>query len=221
MSAESADQAAEIRVDPRAPIFFLSYAHAAGAQTDRHEFFDQLSLDVAELVSLPPGTEPGYIDRSIDPGTHWSADLREAVGTCQVFVAMLSARYFQSEWCGKEWYAFSKRQIRGLSHPRPKTQCMMLPVVWAGPIPSNLFPDVVGRVQRFSPDSLPNTVIAAYEREGILGLRKTDPSAYEAVVWKLAQHIARLQYACWVEPRVLAEHELGDAFTDRSLGIRR
>jgi hypothetical protein len=208
-------------VDPRAPLFLLSYAHSPAAQTDRHEFFDQLSLDVAELVSFPPGTEPGYIDRSIDPGTHWSADLREAVGTCQVFVAMLSARYFQSEWCGKEWYAFSRRQIIGLSHPKPKTQRMMLPVIWAGPIPSNLFPDAVGKVQRFSPDSLSSAMIAAYEREGILGLRKTDHSAYEAVIWKLAQHIARLHYACWVEPQVLEEHELGDAFADRSLGIVR
>src|ERR1700689_5317411 len=54
------------KIDPSAPVFFLSYAHApdrqGGQPADQNklfeDFFEELSGDVAQLVSLPPGSEP-------------------------------------------------------------------------------------------------------------------------------------------------------------------
>jgi TIR domain len=224
MTAESPGRYSGDEVDLTAPLFFFSYSHAAEGQPDRRakdrdeqavSFFEDLSEDVAELVSLPTGIDPGYMDRSIEGGAHWTPDLLEAIGTCQVFVALFSVRYFKSKWCAMEWHAFSQRKIAGPPSPRASHQTTILPVIWAGPIPPKRFPKKVNQVQRFSPRALPDPSIAIrYEQEGILGLLRTDPAAYRAVVWKLAQNIAWLHENYRVEPLVLEEHELGDGFAD-------
>jgi TIR domain-containing protein len=224
MTAEFPGRPADDDADLTAPLFFFSYSHATEGQPDRRakdrdeqaaRFFEDLSEDVAELVSLPVGIEPGYIDRSIEGGAHWTPELLEAIGTCQVFVALFSVRYFKSRWCSMEWHAFSQRKIVGPPSLRMNHQTTILPVIWAGPIRPKRYPRTVSQVQRFTPRSLPDLSIAArYEQEGILGLLRTDPAAYRAVVWKLAQSIAWLHESYRVEPLVLEEHELGDGFAD-------
>src|SRR5215472_7793444 len=123
-------------VDPKAPLFFLSYARSAAAEAQMiprernrffFRFFDDLSENVAELVSRPPGSDPGYMDRSISGGVHWRSELLEAIGTCQVFVALLSVRYFGSHWCSREWYAFSQRTVLNRAGARASHQALIVP----------------------------------------------------------------------------------------------
>jgi hypothetical protein len=223
MSAETADRAGDDEVDPSAPVFFMSYAHAPDRQRGQlqdqnklfMDFFDELSANVAELVSLPPGTEPGYVDRSLDAGDHWTDELLQALGTCQVFVALLSARYFGSAWCSKEWYAFSQRNaVSKAKQKNNKTN--IAPVIWAGPVHDDQVPAAIGRIQRFRPIQLFEPAIAEhYSREGLYGLRKTNHVAYQTVVWKLAQHIAQVQYEHRLKPLILKEDELQDIFGEQ------
>lgn len=211
-------------VDPKAPLFFLSYAHSAENKSPSQpqdpnqafvKFFDDLSHSIADLVSRPPGSDPGYIDRSMGSGVHWTDELLNAIGSCQVFVALISVRYFDSEWCGKEWYAFSRRKVVVLPSGSSR-QTAIVPVTWAAPIPPSRVPPVVSKVQRFMPINLPDPATAAlYSNEGIVGLQRMGlEGAYQTVVWRLAQHIAELQYSHWVEPDILEEHQLLDIFRE-------
>jgi hypothetical protein len=228
MSADHTHPAEEHEIDRRAPLFFVSYAHAAQVRSpsrvkDRDKrfakFFEDLSENVAELVSLPAGVEPGYMDRSINSGSRWTHELLEAIGTCQVFVALLSARYFKSKWCGQEWYAFSQRNDAELAQGRSSHHTGMLPVIWAAPLPLKR-PSIVSEVQRFAPEMPDSDNFTLYTKEGIFGLLKTDVTVYDSVVWKLAQQISEFCYNHWIEPHVLAEQELRDAFTEGQLGIK-
>lgn len=207
--------------NPNSPVFFLSYARASemlggDRPHDRDrlvaKFFADLSENVSNLIGRPAGAEPGYLDRSIQSGARWTDDLLEAIGTSQVFVALLSVPYFRSSWCSMEWFAFSQRQVAA-SRIEPGGQSNVIPVVWA-PVPADQTPGAVNRIQRFVPAGLPDRGIAEqYQRDGVMGLLlMRRESAYQAVVWRLAQHIAELYLRQQVEPLVLRESDLRDTF---------
>jgi TIR domain len=207
--------------DPSMPLFFLSYARAKGPQPDPNgqvvKLFNDLSGNVAELVSRMAGAEPGFMDRSMQGGGRWSDEVLQAVGGCQVFVALLSAPYMSSEWCGMEWYAFSQRVVTKLRKSASSHQTCIIPVAWA-PVPDERVPDCVLAVQRFLPAGLPNAGTAwLYENEGVLGLLKLSLDAsYQAVVWRLAQRIAEICYSHKVEPRIFNSTELRNIFQEQA-----
>jgi hypothetical protein len=204
------------------PLFFLSYARSANSGEDfgpswpDHDvvtFFQDLSKQVAGLVSRRPGADPGFMDRYIRAGEHWSNELLWAVGNCEVFIALLSGPYTSSRWCGMEWCAFSKRKVIGDGHPTPRLP--IIPVVWA-PFPEERTPKVIRNVQRFSPVFPDSESRADYEQNGVYGLLwMMHTASYRAVVWRLAQEIANLHHGKHsVEPRTLSEDELYDAFQE-------
>jgi len=179
-------------------------------------FFNDLSDNVAELVSRSVGADPGYMDRSMGGGNYWTTELLQAVGTCKVFVALLSVPYFQSEWCSMEWFAFTQRRVIRYSGAGSEHQTAIVPVVWAAPLPHDHVPAAVDRVQRFLPSSLPDVDIAGqYEAEGIVGLLQMKMDLYYVVVWKLAQRIAEIYHNFRVEPRVLRAQQLRDIFREQ------
>jgi hypothetical protein len=211
----------------RAPVFFISYALQALArrqidpENERSRqvgrFFDDLSENVAQLVARPAGSDPGFLDRALLGGI-WTSELSRALDTCQVFVPLLSAQYVTSSWCGREWFAFSRRAVTrrpGASTARGYPTGM-IPVLWT-PVPVTELPKVVSAVQRFYPQGLSDSAIAPqYEAEGIFGLlRLGRKAAYEAIVWRLAQQIAEQFYNYRVSPGVLPPGELHDAFQER------
>lgn len=211
-------------LDARKPLFFISHASPApanqGPGITRRErdyliarFFDDLSENVAELVSRPAGSDPGFIDRGMPGGTRWTDELLEAVSSCQVFISMLSPRYFLSELCGMEWDAFSRRTVIRRSRQRARRSCIT-PVIWA-PFHNEQVPSVIREVERFVPTSLPDRETGSqYEKSGIYGLlRLKQESDYAAIVWQLALHIADLHHEYRVEP--LAEtRDLRNAFLE-------
>jgi|HubBroStandDraft_1064217.scaffolds.fasta_scaffold199394_2 hypothetical protein len=205
-------------VDPTAPVFFLSYAHSpprvGSGDHDRTivKFFNDLSENVAELVSIAPGSSLGFMDRSMEVGVNWTQQLLTAVGTCRVFVAMLSPRYFRSSWCSQEWFAFSQRRVANSEHGGSA----IVPVIWA-PFPEEQIPNAARKVQRFSPHDIREPGVGQlYESEGVFGLMQMDTNAYQIVVWRLAQTIARLSFTVRVEPNVLNENKLRDILAERS-----
>jgi TIR domain len=210
-------------VRPEAPLFFLSHANPAWRGIDGQyrpnrrtsKFFDDLSENVAELVSRPVGSEPGFMDRSIASGTNWPDELLAAVGRCQVFVALLSDPYVASSWCSKEWYAFSRRTVYRRAREGRTDETGIIPVIWT-PAPDNRLPAVVSKVQRFSPRGLPEADVAArYNADGVYGLMRTGQDMlYDVVVWRLAQRIAEFHFGHEVEERILCQDELRDFFRE-------
>jgi FxsC-like protein len=55
--------------------------------------------------------EAGFMDRENKIGSEWSPELTTALARCRVFVPLYSRRYFESDNCGREWFAFARREI--------------------------------------------------------------------------------------------------------------
>ncbi|GAA2585112.1 TIR-like protein FxsC [Actinomadura fulvescens] len=195
------------------PVFFLSYARTAGSRRVV-DFFNDLSTNIADLVDPEVGAEPGFMDKSIPGGGRWTDELLHAVGSCHVFVALLSMPFLNSTWCGMEWYAFARRRVVDKEGGSPR-RTAILPVIWA-PWPGHVrIPAAVSEVQRFSPEGLPDAEITTlYRDEGLLGLQRIRPDAYESVVWRLARRVADIAYTHPVEPRVLRREHLRDIFQE-------
>jgi hypothetical protein len=195
----------------RGPVFFLSHARVprssdafADPRTSEwpvNRLFEDLSTHVAELVSLPVGVDPGFLDREMDGGTRWESELLSAVGTCQVFVPLLSENYLSSEWCAREWDAFARRPVRRRPTPPSHNKTSILPVTWV-PMTGAL-PTMVSQLQLFRPQRLQNSSVAQrYTAEGVYGLIHMRDEAYSTVVWRLAQEIVALYHSNHVEPKI-------------------
>lgn len=198
--------------DPTAPLFFLSYAHSSASSSQANsfvlKFFKHLSEDVAELAGRTASADPGFMDLSSMPGgTRWTPELLHAVGTCQVFVTLLSPWYLSSKWCGMEWDAFSRRQVRS-REGTPSNETCIVPVVWA-PYREELASPQILAIQRFSlGDPQDADVRQRYEHEGVLGLMKMGRwGSYQTVVWRLAYRIAGIAYNHRVEANVFTQPE--------------
>lgn len=199
-------------MDPRAPLFFLSYAHTPDgrrgpAALEPHTFvrrlFEDLSVHVGELVGRPAGADPGFMDLSMSGGERWTTELLTAAGTCQVFVPLVSRSLLRSTWCGMEWHAFSRRKVVPREGRPSGHETGIVPVTWLATDPGPL-PTVVGDIQRFSPTNLPDPqIVRQYQREGVYGLLTMQmENAYRAVVWRLAQRVVAVHRDYRVEPLI-------------------
>jgi hypothetical protein len=201
--------------DPRAPVFFLSYARSPDAELDaraRH-FFDDLSENVAQLVSRPVGSDPGFMDAGLLAGSRWNSELLTALGTCQVFVPLLSVPYVESQWSSMEWDAFSRRTV--VSRTAQGLLTGILPVNWK-PVPPAKMPAVIAGVQGFAPKGLDRHVADRYATRGLVELLTREfESDYRFVVWRLAQEIANFYFNYRVEPLILSDYELRDVFREQ------
>ncbi|MEV0152339.1 TIR-like protein FxsC [Micromonospora sp. NPDC050686] len=191
-----------------APLFFLSYSRphrAAGGPFDYvPQFFEDLSVHVSELVGPEPGVDPGFMDSTMAGGQRWNPELLRAAGTCQVFVPLLSSALLGSDWCGREWHAFSRRRVVPRSPGFSAHETAIVPVNWS-PTHEVDLPKVIRDIQRFSPTPMPADVVGKYEREGVYGLLTLRlENEYRAVVWRLAQRIVAIHRACRIEPLVPA-----------------
>ena len=204
---------AEFQDVPGAPVFFMSYWRpkppGRWAKTPREptaavrRLFDDLTADVNDLIGSVPGRDPGFLDVAGSGGTAWRTKLLRAVGTCQVFVCLLSGPYLNnSPWCAREWDAFSRRRVVPRFADADPAETAVVPVLWT-PIRGRI-PPVVADVDLFMPTGLPDEFGALYRQDGLLGLLKTGQDRiYQAIVWKLALHVERIRSSYWVESGVL------------------
>jgi len=203
--------------------FFVSYARARDGsgnlgtvrisdQMTKRFFFD-LVENVGQLISRTTGAEVGYMDTGTQAGADWRDELLHAAGTCQVLIALLSAPYLSSEWCGKEWCAFSQRTRQPLpgvaAAPR---QGHIIPVIWA-PLPYPLSPPV-SKEMVFSPTGNPKSELPAeYKENGVYGLlRMEQKDSYQITVWQLARLISKIYHSQRLRSRKLRFEDLRDCF---------
>jgi hypothetical protein len=159
----------------RAPLFFISYSRApVGRATGKpaeyvSRFFEDLSVHVSELVGPVTGVDAGFLDSSIAGGERWSPELLQAAGTCQVFVPLVSSALLGSDWCGREWDAFSRRTIVPRHSSASPHETAIVPVTWS-PTNGTALPRVLRDIQRFTPTAVPDPDIAVhYQRDGSMG----------------------------------------------------
>ncbi|MFF8530929.1 TIR-like protein FxsC [Streptomyces sp. SAS_267] len=175
------------------PCFFLSYARtpAWGSEVGRADhwvrvLFTDLCDHVTALTDLPLGARAGFMDREDGAGDGWSDRAGQSLATCSVFVALFSPRYFSSELCGREWFAFNERVLRARAVGSGAPPAVV-PVLWTPVDPAQL------------PDSVKHVPIGAepggdrYATQGIYGLIKLSRlrEEYDEAVLRLAQRIVR------------------------------
>ncbi|MCM1966840.1 MULTISPECIES: TIR-like protein FxsC [unclassified Streptomyces] len=184
------------------PYFFLSYAHtprfgAGGPDPDMwvERLFRDLCSHVMALTNLPAGAEAGFMDREIRSGEGWSERLGAALATCRVFVPLFSPRYFASEMCGKEWFAFAQRTIHHVALSNQPAEAIV-PALWV-PVPPSQLPLPAERLQ-FNH----NTFGERYVTDGLYGLIKLRGYAeqYESAVYELAKRIVRVAETVRLDP---------------------
>jgi FxsC-like protein len=157
-----------------APYFFLSYEHMSRAdprddgETDYWvgEFFRDLCRSVEKQAGLPEGASPGFMDRERRSGNAWPIGVIRALATCRVFVPLYSSRYFDDEYCGKEWSYFARRASDATAQEAP-----IVAGIW-DPVEPEKLPQA-SRAPQFSYRGGD-----AYERLGLYGIMKV--SRYRA-----------------------------------------
>ncbi|MET7395357.1 toll/interleukin-1 receptor domain-containing protein [Dactylosporangium sp. NPDC005572] len=116
-------------------FFFLSFAETSKAENDLvRDFFGRLRDEVRAQAGLGMNhpARTGFLSIvSLGLGYNWSYELREALGTCGVFVALTAPTYFNSGSCGKEWQAFADREAKDRRETGRQTMApVLLPVRW-------------------------------------------------------------------------------------------
>lgn len=199
----------ERRRDRPRPYFFLSYAHtprndAGGVDPNLwvKKLYDGLCAHILQLTDLPWGSQAGFLDQGMAVGTRWSDALSENLARCKVFVPLYSPRYFMSEQCGREWWAFSQRQVNHRARGGATGASAIVPALWVPVQPAHM-PQVALELQfhraSFGQD---------YAEEGFYGLTKLRylRDEYERAVYRLAKQIVRV-----ADEAVLEE---GPVYTD-------
>ena len=182
------------------PVFF-SYAHIAGGDFDENpnrafqRFFEDISKMLYHLTTFR--MDVAFADISLHSGDAFQNVLFQRLSQFRAFVPILSTRYFENEWCGREWAAFERRSQRQGSGSYPP----IVPILWNGL-------DDLDLPQWFTEQHLfdDSTHDALYRQHGIFGLQIRQRDEYNAVVYDLARRISaviRTSYLPEVDPEEL------------------
>jgi hypothetical protein len=172
-----------------------------------------LRVNLSQLISLPTGSDIGFMDVGMQGGTLWNPELLRELGSCQVLIALLSAPYLNSPWCGMEWHAFSQRTAKRLPGAKAANhQGCIIPVRWA-PIESPL-PTPVSDDMFFTPTTTPDPDLPElYRMNGVFGLlRMRRDDYYQIVAWQLSMLISRVYHALHLEHRSFEPGDLQNVF---------
>jgi FxsC-like protein len=180
--------------------FFMSYARADDEHGDERlvqRFFRDLSNEIAAGVPEEPVAEVGFLDQyNLEIGDQWPEELAEALSTCQTFVAVMTARFFQRPFCGKEWAIFERR-CAAYERTNGEWPNLILPVLWKRPLAGD-FPAFASKLQfGFNKESIVDDqqrlLAEDYVRHGLLYVMKridsTHRQAYDTVVEELAKTV--------------------------------
>lgn len=191
----------------RMPVFFVSYArnHVQAnveGKTPVLRLYDDLSSHIGEFIKIRPGRQPGFVDRGMPSGDRWPGRLAESVGTCQVFVPLVSAPYTESDWCERELTGFRRREVKRIRDRLPDHGTAVLPVLWTPLMDEEDWPETLTDVQRFSVEMQNAELHRRYVEQGLFLLMHTDAKDYQAVVAWLAYRIVQIYSSYHVEPQV-------------------
>jgi FxsC-like protein len=176
------------------PYFFLSYARtpkrdpADKTDPDRwvYKLYKDLCDEILQMTDAQPG-EAGFMDRDNKLGSEWSPDLMSALKACRVFVPLYSRRYFESDNCGREWFAFRLREVIHQAEDEASASAIV-PALWTR-LDRDRMPEVARSFQYDHTD-----LGARYCAEGFYGIMKLRNyrGDYQRAVHRLAERIIEI-----------------------------
>lgn len=159
--------------------FFTSYG---GRRADREHVL-RFHADLEGMVRLHTDDHAfGATGPTLEPGGGWRSELLRHCATTRTLVVLLSETHLNSAWCAREWWIVEERVRRFRDDGAPPHH--ILPLVWqplSGPLPR-----VVRERQRLDWVGVPGHADA-----GVLELMLTDPTAYQALCYRIGALVAR------------------------------
>src|SRR6266571_3884523 len=184
------------------PYFFLSYARTPKRDpSDRddpdrwvYKLYKDLCAEILQMTDARP-EEAGFMDRENKIGTAWSPELITSLARCRVFVPLYSRRYFESDNCGKEWFAFARREVNYRARGR-KLASAIVPALWTR-VERDRIPEVAQSLQYDHSD-----LGERYCTEGFYGIMKLQNyrADYHRAVHRLAERIVAVGDASVAHP---------------------
>jgi len=182
--------------------FFMSYARADDQHGDEElirEFYNDLKSAVS--IRIQDQSPPiAFLDQeNLQPGDAWPSEIADALCSCKSFLAIMTARYFTREYCGKEWTIFDERR-RGFGGPQPPP--LIIPILWVPPVEGPLPEYAMDLQVTFDP-----AIVQEGERRNLLdyaqyGLyhvakrkKTTHMNTYDMIVGELAKRIIKVAQA--------------------------
>jgi FxsC-like protein len=176
------------------PYFFLSYARtpkrdpADKENPDRwvQKLYKDLCNEILQMTDVPPA-EAGFMDIDNRLGAEWSPELMAALKSCRVFVPLYSRRYFESDNCGREWFAFARREVNHRARAGERIDAIV-PALWTR-LDSSKMPAIAQKYQYADPG-----LGERYRADGFYGIMKLRNyrDDYQRVVHRLAERIIEL-----------------------------
>src|SRR3984885_541898 len=173
------------------PYFFLSYARTPKQDpTDRddpdrwvYKLYKDLCAEILQMTDARP-EEAGFMDRENQIGALWSPELTSALPRPRVFVPLYSRRYFESDNCGREWFAFARRELNHRARGDQPISAIV-PALWTK-MERDLIPSIAQHVQYDHVD-----LGQRYLPEGFYGIMKLSSyrADYQRAVHRLAERI--------------------------------
>jgi hypothetical protein len=173
------------------PYFFLSYARtprrdpADRENPDRwvHKLYKDLCDEILQMTDLAPA-EAGFMDVDNKLGAEWSPELMTALKNCRVFVPLYSRRYFESDNCGREWFAFARREVTHRARGGERIDAIV-PALWTR-LDRAKIPALAQSFQYAHPE-----LGERYGADGFYGLMKlhNHRADYKRAVHRLAERI--------------------------------
>jgi FxsC-like protein len=176
------------------PYFFLSYARTPkrdpGDRSDPdrwvYKLYKDLCDEILQMTDAQPG-EAGFMDRDNKLGSEWSPELMAALKSCRVFVPLYSRRYFESSNCGREWFAFARREVLHRAEGGEAVDAIV-PALWHR-MDRDAIPEVAQSFQYDHAD-----LGTRYSDEGFYGIMKLRNyrADYQRAVHQLAKRIIEI-----------------------------
>lgn len=176
------------------PYFFLSYARTPKrdpsdrSDPDRwvHKLYNDLCDEILQMTDAQPD-EAGFMDRDNKLGAEWSPELITALKSCRVFVPLYSRRYFESDNCGREWFAFARREVMHRAEGGEAVDAIV-PALWHR-LERETIPEVAQTFQYDHAD-----LGTRYCAEGFYGIMKLQNYRrdYQRAVHRLAERIIEI-----------------------------
>jgi FxsC-like protein len=173
------------------PYFFLSYARTPkrdpADKEDPDRWVYKLYRDLCEVILQLTDARPeeaGFMDRENKLGAEWSPELVNALQRCRAFVPLYSRRYFESSYCGREWFAFARREVMNAARGGDVANAIV-PALWTR-LDAERLPHVAQSVQ------FDHAVLGErYCSEGFYGIMKLQNyrADYQRAVYRLAERI--------------------------------
>lgn len=117
-----------------------------------------------------------FVDNQIQSGARWADVLKHKVARSRVMICLISADYFQSDWCRREMALMMERENHLGITPQGDNYGLVIPLRLGD---GDMFPELVKRVQYLDfeefadPDLSPGTERASRFNEKIKAAAKT------------------------------------------------